>query len=330
MVQIGGLGACSRSVANARRNPSGRADAAGFQALEFPRPLRTSPPRARVEVYGAPPLEEDRPLGVDIEAVAEKLSMPAPAATRLHRRAASWSDRRGTHQPQTAAGRCGSKGAFHIAGSGGDRRDCRAFPAWACLWAPTTGELRLGAWGWCRRLERAGSAGPAPARGARAGHPASASSRAVRRRSRPRFDQDDCGDKPRWVRTTASAVRTVRAPRGTAISCKGWQQEAALRMLMNNLDPEVAERPEDLVVYGGTGKAARNWDCFDAIVARAARASRTTRRCSSSRASRSASSARTADAPRVLIANSHPRAEVGDLGRLPATSRRRASRCTAR
>jgi urocanate hydratase len=58
----------------------------------------------------------------------------------------------------------------------------------------------------------------------------------------------------------------IRAPRGTSISCKGWQQEAALRMLMNNLDPDVAERPEDLVVYGGTGKAARNWECFDAIV----------------------------------------------------------------
>jgi len=58
----------------------------------------------------------------------------------------------------------------------------------------------------------------------------------------------------------------VRAPRGSEISCKGWQQEAALRMLMNNLDPEVAERPEDLVVYGGTGKAARNWESFDAIV----------------------------------------------------------------
>ncbi len=58
----------------------------------------------------------------------------------------------------------------------------------------------------------------------------------------------------------------IRAPRGTAISCKGWQQEAALRMLMNNLDPEVAERPEDLVVYGGTGKAARNWACYEAIV----------------------------------------------------------------
>ncbi len=58
----------------------------------------------------------------------------------------------------------------------------------------------------------------------------------------------------------------IRAPRGSSISCKSWQQEAALRMLMNNLDPDVAERPEDLVVYGGTGKAARNWECFDAIV----------------------------------------------------------------
>src|SRR6202035_5399081 len=57
-----------------------------------------------------------------------------------------------------------------------------------------------------------------------------------------------------------------RAPRGTQITCKGWQQEAALRMLMNNLDPEGAERPQDLVVYGGTGKAARNWECFHAIV----------------------------------------------------------------
>ncbi len=65
---------------------------------------------------------------------------------------------------------------------------------------------------------------------------------------------------------TVSGPRVVRAPRGTEISCKSWQQEAALRMLMNNLDPEVAERPDDLVVYGGIGKAARNWECFDAIV----------------------------------------------------------------
>ncbi len=60
--------------------------------------------------------------------------------------------------------------------------------------------------------------------------------------------------------------RTVRAPRGSELTCRGWSQEAAMRMLMNNLDPEVAERPEDLVVYGGTGRAARSWDAFDAIV----------------------------------------------------------------
>ncbi len=60
--------------------------------------------------------------------------------------------------------------------------------------------------------------------------------------------------------------RTIRAPRGTQLSCKGWIQEAALRMLMNNLDPEVAEKPDQLIVYGGVGKAARNWECFDAIV----------------------------------------------------------------
>jgi len=60
--------------------------------------------------------------------------------------------------------------------------------------------------------------------------------------------------------------RVIRAPRGSSLSCKGWVQEAALRMLMNNLDPDVAERPEDLVVYGGTGKAARDWPSFDRIV----------------------------------------------------------------
>ncbi|HEY6196463.1 MAG TPA: urocanate hydratase [Candidatus Eisenbacteria bacterium] len=63
-----------------------------------------------------------------------------------------------------------------------------------------------------------------------------------------------------------AAARTVRAPRGTQLSCKGWVQEAALRMLMNNLDAEVAERPDDLVVYGGTGKAARSWEAYDGIV----------------------------------------------------------------
>jgi urocanate hydratase len=62
-------------------------------------------------------------------------------------------------------------------------------------------------------------------------------------------------------------ARSLRAPRGTSLTCLGWPQEAALRMLMNNLDPEVAERPDELIVYGGTGKAARNWEAFDAIVA---------------------------------------------------------------
>src|SRR2546423_544267 len=62
------------------------------------------------------------------------------------------------------------------------------------------------------------------------------------------------------------SIPEVRAPRGGKLSCKGWPQEAALRMLMNNLDPDVAERPQDLVVYGGTGKAARNWAAFHQIV----------------------------------------------------------------
>src|SRR5690349_15819548 len=61
-------------------------------------------------------------------------------------------------------------------------------------------------------------------------------------------------------------ARTVRAPRGTTLTARSWQTEAPLRMLMNNLDPEVAERPDDLVVYGGTGRAARSWAAFDAIV----------------------------------------------------------------
>jgi urocanate hydratase len=66
--------------------------------------------------------------------------------------------------------------------------------------------------------------------------------------------------------STGAKARVVRAPRGTQLTCKSWQQEAAKRMLMNNLDPEVAERPEELIVYGGIGKAARNWDCYEAII----------------------------------------------------------------
>jgi len=67
-----------------------------------------------------------------------------------------------------------------------------------------------------------------------------------------------------------SGQRIIKAPRGKEISCKSWIQEAALRMLMNNLDPDVAENPAELIVYGGTGKAARNWAAFDAIVLRCA------------------------------------------------------------
>ena len=67
-------------------------------------------------------------------------------------------------------------------------------------------------------------------------------------------------------RPSDHGARVVRAPRGSELSCRGWSQEAALRMLMNNLDPEVAERPDDLVVYGGSGRAARSWEAFDKIV----------------------------------------------------------------
>ncbi len=67
--------------------------------------------------------------------------------------------------------------------------------------------------------------------------------------------------------SSSTKPEVIRAPRGTALSCRGWHQEAAMRMLMNNLDPEVAEKPQELIVYGGSGKAARNWDCYHQIVA---------------------------------------------------------------
>src|SRR3954470_5370605 len=73
-------------------------------------------------------------------------------------------------------------------------------------------------------------------------------------------------DAPELLRHMTTLSRHVSAPRGAALSCKGWPQEAAMRMLMNNLDPEVAERPDDLVVYGGTGRAARSWTAFEGIV----------------------------------------------------------------
>ncbi len=101
-----------------------------------------------------------------------------------------------------------------------------------------------------------------------------------------------------------SGPRVIRAPRGTELSCKGWVQEAALRMLMNNLDPEVAERPADLIVYGGRGQAARSWEAFDAIV-------RTLRELEDDQTLLVQSGKPVAvfrthvDAPRVLIANSN-------------------------
>jgi len=70
----------------------------------------------------------------------------------------------------------------------------------------------------------------------------------------------------RDLRVGLGKARPVKAPRGTELHCKGWHQEAALRMLCNNLDPENGEKPDELIVYGGYGKAARNWPCFDAIV----------------------------------------------------------------
>src|SRR5258708_37350200 len=66
--------------------------------------------------------------------------------------------------------------------------------------------------------------------------------------------------------TRIDTTRTIRAPRGTTLHCKSWLTEAAFRMLQNNLDPDVAEKPSELVVYGGIGRAARNWECFDAIL----------------------------------------------------------------
>jgi urocanate hydratase len=83
---------------------------------------------------------------------------------------------------------------------------------------------------------------------------------------RPKLSSEHSHEEHGRKERVVSGPRPVRAPRGTTLSCQGWPQEAALRMLMNNLDPDVAERPDDLVVYGGTGKAARDWDSFDAIV----------------------------------------------------------------
>ncbi len=122
--------------------------------------------------------------------------------------------------------------------------------------------------------------------------------------------------EPRSQRAMLPGARPVRAPRGDQPSCRGWQQEAALRMLMNNLDPEVAEHPDALVVYGGTGRAARSWEAFDAIV-------RELRRLDDDetllvQSGKPVAVFRTHEwAPRVLIANSNLVGALGHLGRLP-------------
>ncbi len=111
-------------------------------------------------------------------------------------------------------------------------------------------------------------------------------------------------DDPRHLSATRATDRVIRAPRGSKLTARSWLTEAPLRMLMNNLDPEVAERPQDLVVYGGIGKAARNWACFDAIVA-----ALTTLGDDESLLVQSGKPVGVfkthADAPRVLIANSN-------------------------
>jgi urocanate hydratase len=109
-------------------------------------------------------------------------------------------------------------------------------------------------------------------------------------------------DIPR--RATHTSGREIRAPRGSELSCKGWQQEAALRMLMNNLDPDVAEKPDELVVYGGTGRAARSWEAFDAIV-RALRALDSDETLLVQSGKPVGVFRTQASAPRVLIANSN-------------------------
>src|SRR5919199_5879555 len=83
-----------------------------------------------------------------------------------------------------------------------------------------------------------------------------------------RLPRVDCSrtDPHTDTRMTTVAHPMITAPTGATLSCKGWHQEAAMRMLMNNLDPEVAENPDKLIVYGGTGRAARSWEAFEAIV----------------------------------------------------------------
>jgi urocanate hydratase len=124
------------------------------------------------------------------------------------------------------------------------------------------------------------------------------------RRFPPFLDSAECAARPFQEFAMTSTPRIVRAPRGTQLRCKSWLTEAPLRMLMNNLDPDVAEDPANLVVYGGSGKAARNWECFDAIVAALEKLESDETLLVQS--GKPVGVLRThADAPRVLIANSN-------------------------
>ncbi|MBS0583392.1 MAG: urocanate hydratase, partial [Proteobacteria bacterium] len=104
--------------------------------------------------------------------------------------------------------------------------------------------------------------------------------------------------------TRIDTARTIRAPRGNTLSCKSWLTEAAYRMIQNNLDPQVAENPHELVVYGGIGRAARNWECFDAIL-RALRELNDDETLLIQSGKPVGVFPTHADAPRVLLANSN-------------------------
>ncbi len=117
---------------------------------------------------------------------------------------------------------------------------------------------------------------------------------------------------------TVATIPIIRSPRGNQLRCKGWQQEAALRCLMNNLDPDVAERPADLVVYGGIGRAARNWECFHAIVRELEHLGNDETLLVQS--GKPVAVFPTHDmAPRVIIANSNLVGQMGQLGALSRT-----------
>ena len=160
---------------------------------------------------------------------------------------------------------------------------------------------------------RAARHGPRPGPPPRAGDRRGPRVRHHRRGRRRRRDRHR---KPSLARRTSmEGARPVRAPRGTTLTARSWQTEAPLRMLQNNLDPEVAERPDDLVVYGGTGRAARDWRSFDAMV----RTLTTLGRRNDARAVRQAG--RRAAHARVGAAGAHrqlqPRRRLGHLARVP-------------